>query len=256
LGEQRVFDFHGRVVLVTGAASGIGKSIATAFGRAGASVMAADANEKAVQALEGELLDAGMDIAHVVTDVSDPSACEHMVSECMRRFGGLHIAVNNAAVPTRPYVDFESLEIEDWHRALGVNLTGVFQSMKAEVPALKASGGAAIINVASMMSSKAAPGQAAYIASKHGVAGLTKAASLDLIKHGIRVNAICPGFVDTPMLAPALADDATRSLIEAMIPAGLPARPEEIASVALFLGSDLSSYLVGALLPVDGGATL
>lgn len=248
--------FSGRTALVTGAAGGIGEAIARGFASSGAAVLVADINEDAVAAVARDLASAGANASHCVVDVSDPRSCTDMVQYAVERFGGLHMAVNNAAVPTQPYTEFEALDIADWQRAIGINLTGVFYCMRAQVPALKASRGTAIVNIASMMSSKSAPGQAAYIASKHGVAGLTKAASHDLIRLGIRVNAICPGFVDTPMLAPALADPAVQKQINGMIPLGRPASPEEIAAATLFVASDQASYMVGALIPVDGGSTL
>jgi NAD(P)-dependent dehydrogenase (short-subunit alcohol dehydrogenase family) len=182
--------------------------------------------------------------------------CEAMVAHAVEVFGDLHIAFNNAAIPSAPYSDFDGLTVSEWDRVISVNLSGVFYSMKAEVPALKRSRGTAIINTASMMAAVSAPGMASYITSKNGVAGLTKAAALDLIGDGIRVNALCPGFVNTPMLAPALESQATRASIEGMIPQGRVAEPEEMAEAVLFLASDQASYIVGALLRVDGGSTL
>jgi meso-butanediol dehydrogenase / (S,S)-butanediol dehydrogenase / diacetyl reductase len=143
--------------------------------------------------------------------------------------------------------------VMEWQRLINTNLGGIFYSMKAEVPAMKACGGSAIVNTASIASLIAAPGMAAYVASKHGVGGLTKAAALDLIRHGIRVNAICPGFVDTPMLASAIEQPEMRRQIEAMVPIRRLATAEEVAAAALFLASSEASYLVGSLLSVDGG---
>jgi NAD(P)-dependent dehydrogenase (short-subunit alcohol dehydrogenase family) len=139
---------------------------------------------------------------------------------------------------------------------VNTNLSGIFYSMKAQVPAMKASGGTAIVNTASIASLIAAPGMAAYVASKHGVAGLTKAAALDLIRHGIRVNAICPGFVDTPMLAGAIQTTEAQRQIEMKIPNRRIATPQEIAATALFLASSEASYVVGGLLSVDGGLVI
>ncbi|HEX7820699.1 MAG TPA: SDR family NAD(P)-dependent oxidoreductase [Sphingobium sp.] len=248
--------FEGGVVLVTGGASGIGLATASAFADQGVEVMLADHDAGAAAMRAAQLQHRGARVSSVGVDVRDPDACTRMVERTLKQFGALHIAFNNAGVSTAPSGHFEELDLTDWVRAIDVNLNGIFYAMRAEVPAMKSSGGGAIINTASMMSTKAARGMAGYIASKHGVAGLTKAAAHDLIGDAIRVNAICPGFIDTPMLAPALDHDDTRDAIHAMIPAGRVGLPSEIAAAVLFLASDESSYMVGSLLHVDGGTTI
>lgn len=248
--------FADKVALITGAAGGIGLAAAQAFAAEGARVVLADRNFALAEQGAKAIADAGGNASAVFVDVSDPASCEAMVAHTLATFGALHIAFNNAGMPSAIGGAFEDFSVKDWDNLLATNLSGVFYAMKAQVPALKASGGGTIVNTASIAALIAAPGMAGYVASKHGVAGLTKAAALDLISHGIRVNAICPGFVDTPMLAGALEQPGARAAISAQTPIGRIASPQEIAQTALFLSSDASSYMVGALLSVDGGMTV
>jgi NAD(P)-dependent dehydrogenase (short-subunit alcohol dehydrogenase family) len=180
-------------------------------------------------------------------------ACERAVRSVVEAFGAIHVLVNNAGVPSRIYKELEDFSLDEWRDVMDVNLSGAFHCIKAATPSLKAAGGGAIVNTASVASCVAAPGMAGYVASKHGLAGLTKAAALDLIRHNIRVNAVCPGLTRTPMIAPALADPQMRAFFEAKAPIGRMSEPEEVANAILFLASDAASYIVGALLSVDGG---
>lgn len=245
--------FSGRVVLVTGAAGGIGLASARAFAAEGARVMLVDRDEAGVAAAANALCDEGAEAAHVAADLGDFSACEAMVAATVHRFGALHVAFNNAGIGAALSPSFEDLAVADWDRVLHTNLSAMFYAMKAEVPALVAHGGRAIVNTASITSHVAARGMPAYVASKHGVAGLTRAAALDLIGRGVRVNAVCPGFVRTPMLEGLLALPGLPEQLAAQAPIGRIAEPDEVARAVLFLASDEASYVVGSLMGVDGG---
>lgn len=248
--------FDDKVVLITGAASGIGLATAFAFAREGASVVLADLDGERAERMAASITRDGGRAMGVAVDVTSAESCDAMVAAAEDGFGALHVAVNNAGVPSSIVRNFSQYDRTDWQRVMNVNVTGVFNSMLAEAPALIRSGGTALINTASMASFVAAPGMAPYITSKHAVAGLTKAFALDLIRHGIRVNAVCPGFVDTPMLQAAMPTAEARKHIEGLSPAGRLANPEEIAAPILFLASREASYLVGVLMNVDGGVVI
>lgn len=248
--------YEGKSVLITGAASGIGFACAHSFANQGALVTMVDINGEGLVCKAEELAAKGFTVAAFVADIASPEACTAMVSNTVARFGRLDIAVNNAGMPTPIGGLFEDFPVADWQRVIDVNLNGLFYAMRAEVPALKAAGGGAIVNTASVASIVAAKGMAAYIASKHAVAGLTKAAALDLIEHGIRVNAVCPGFVDTGMTAPLKADKAAFDALAATTPIGRMADAQEIANAIMWLASDAASYSVGQLMALDGGVVL
>ncbi|GAA2183856.1 SDR family oxidoreductase [Brooklawnia cerclae] len=250
---QQTLDFSGKTVVVTGGSTGIGKATAIAFGRAGANVVIASRGDGGDAAAEAVTASGGHGI-FVPIDVSREEDLARLVQVTLDEFGRLDVAFNNAGSlpPTGALVE---QSIEAWNRTIAVDLTGVFLSMKHEIPAMLAHGGGSIINTSSVAGLIADPGMAPYAAAKHGVIGLTKAAALDYAQQGIRVNAIAPGLVRTPMIDGWLADPAMRETVLSYSPQGRVSEPEEIAGVVLFLASDLASFVNGAVYPIDGGQT-
>jgi len=244
----------GKVSIVTGAGRGIGRSSAMALAAVGSKVVVADTDEVA-GAETIELIGAEDSALFVATDVSDPVSVQRLVDVTMSEFGRLDIALNNAGIDhVGPAI--ADTDLDDWQRVLSVNLTGVWLCMRAQIPAMLASGGGSIINTSSNLGVVASPKMAAYVASKHGVIGLTKAAALEYSAMGIRVNALCPGVVRTDMFAAISATDP--GLIEwaiAQHPIGRVGEVEEIAQAVVWLASDASSFVTGATIPVDGGYT-
>ncbi len=246
--------FEGKVVLVTGGASGIGAATASLYAASGARVMLADRNEALLRQV-AESLGEPHDVGFHKTDVTDDDDVGRLVEATVERFGALHIAVNSAGVlgDTNDVANFDP---EVWRAVLDVNLTGMFLCMRAEIPAILGSGGGSVVNIASGAGLVAVPGRCAYVASKHGVVGLTKAAALDYARQGVRVNAICPAAVDTPMhqLSTGGDPEVDKAWAEAN-PMGYIAKPEEIAECALWLSSPAASHVNGVALAVDGGYT-
>jgi NAD(P)-dependent dehydrogenase (short-subunit alcohol dehydrogenase family) len=238
----------GKVALVTGGASGIGAACVKELVRAGATVVIADRSLDTAKKLAGEL---GAAVEAVDVDVSDESSCKRMVEFAVRHFGKLDIAVNNAGVGNPDRARVAELSFEKWRYLMNINLDGVFLSLKAEIPAMLAAGGGSIVNIASVMGTVAVAGASAYVTSKHGLVGLTKAAALDYAKDGIRVNSVAPGYVDTPMLANRTAEQ--RAEIASRHPVDRIATPQEVAAVVGFLASPAASFVTGAYYTVDGG---
>jgi NAD(P)-dependent dehydrogenase (short-subunit alcohol dehydrogenase family) len=248
--------FDNKVALVTGAATGMGLATAQAFAEAGAAVVLADVKEDAVQAAAEKLVAAGHKALAVRCDVSDDAQVAAMVDRTVAEFGRLDAAFNNAGVMARIAPTADSTR-EDWDRVIGINLRGVWSCMKHELRQMQRQGSGAIVNNASVGALTGNPGIASYIASKHGVVGLTRTAALEYIQRGIRVNAVNPGLIDTQIARDVVSgDEQAYAELAKHVPIGRAGRPEEIASVVLWLCSPGASYVVGHALTVDGGMTV
>ncbi len=254
--SNNTLDFSGKVALVTGAASGMGLATAQAFAEAGASVVLSDVREDLVKAETQNLVVAGHKAIAVLCDVSDDDEVAAMVERTVAEFGRLDAAFNNAGVMARIAPTADSTR-EDWDRVIGINLRGVWSCMKHELRQMERQGSGAIVNNASVGALTGNPGISSYIASKHGVVGLTRTAALEYIKHGIRVNAVNPGLIDTQVARDVVrGDEQAYDDIAKHVPIARAGRPEEIASAVLWLCSSGASYVVGHALTVDGGMTV
>lgn len=242
----------GKIALVTGAASGIGRESALAFAREGARVLVSDIDAEGGEATSRQINESGGEACFQLANVCDERQVTSLITRCIEEFGGLDCAHNNAGT-SGGIGPLHEIDLEDWKRTIEVNLTGVFLCMKHEIPVMIERGGGAIVNTASGSGVIATPGLAPYSASKHGVLGLTKTAAVENAPAGIRVNAVLPGSTDTPMLRAAMASNPD---VEKMILAGLPGGrlglPEEIAEATVWLCSDRASFVSGDSMLVDG----
>jgi NAD(P)-dependent dehydrogenase (short-subunit alcohol dehydrogenase family) len=240
-----------KVAIVTGSGVGIGRAIAERFAREGARVVVADLNEETGCETVSAVRAHGGEACFVRTDVSHLEDTLRMVDTALEEYERLDILVNSAGIYSRG--DVVDTSVEDWNRLLSVNLTGVFLCCKAAIPALRRAGGGAIVNISSSVGwHYAAPGIAGYAASKFGVTGLTKAMACDHLRENIRVNCICPGPTDTPLLRTSRSSEELLAFMKAQ-PIGRLGSPEEIAAATLFLVSDEASFVTGVAFPVDGG---
>jgi NAD(P)-dependent dehydrogenase (short-subunit alcohol dehydrogenase family) len=248
-------DFDGKTVVVTGAGSGIGQETAVEFGDAGANVVLADVDteggEETAATING---DTDGTATFVEVDVTDDDDVEQMVETATEEYGGLDVAFNNAGIGGT-FDETHEISEESWQAIIDVNLSGIWRCLRTEIPAMHESGGGAIVNTASILGQVGEAGTPAYTAAKHGVVGLTKVAALEQATEDIRVNAVCPGYIETQMLddAGVTTDEQMRAETEALHPMQRLGNVDEIADAVLWLASDGASFATGETLAVDGG---
>lgn len=251
--DKQALRYSGRSALVTGGGSGLGEAICHRLAREGARVAVLDMLAASAERVVKDIRALGGQADSFVADVTNFDALNQVITEVVVAFGGLDLAVNNAGIGS-PFLPTAEHSLETWNRVIAVNLTGVFHSIKAEIPHMSERGGA-IVNIASITALVGVAGIAPYVTAKHGVLGLTKSAALEYGKAGIRVTAVCPTFVKTPLTTAELKDDQQWAALDAMHALGHCATPEDVAAMVAFLGSDDGRMLTGCAYPVDGGIT-
>jgi NAD(P)-dependent dehydrogenase (short-subunit alcohol dehydrogenase family) len=239
-----------KTVIITGAASGIGKATALLFAKQGASVVISDIQEAEGKATAESIATAGGKASFFKTDVSRPEDMEALVAFAVKTYGTLDVAVNNAGIGGELNL-IADMSIEGWQKVISINLNSLFYGMKYQIQAMLKGGGGSIVNISSILGAVGFAGSAGYSAAKHGVIGLTQTAALEYAAHNIRINAVGPGFIDTPLLK--ALDDEMKQQIIALHPIGRLGKSEEIAELIWWLSSDKASFVNGSYYPIDGG---
>lgn len=240
-----------RVAIVTGAGSGIGRASAVKLAEAGASIVVSDIDQAGGAETVRQILENEGQAVFFSADASKPTDNEALVAEALKRFGALHIALNNAGI-SGPNAAVGEYPIDAWDNVIATNLSGVFYGMRYQLPAMQAAGGGAIVNMASILGQVGFRNSAAYVAAKHGVIGLTRNAALEYARANIRVNAIGPGFISTPLLERNLNAETMKGLAK-LHPMGRLGEAEEVAELVLWLSSHKASFVTGSYYPIDGG---
>lgn len=243
-------ELQGKTALVTGAASGIGKAVALLYGQHGAKVMLSDVDEVQGQQVVQQLKAAGASARFFKADVGDPVQCQQVVQETVRAFGSLDIACNNAGIGGELNMTAD-YSLEGWQQIINVNLNSVFFCLKYELEVMLRQGAGAIVNMASILGQVGTPASPGYVTAKHGMVGLTQTAAIEYASQGIRINAVGPGYIDTPLLG-QLPPELIQQLVS-LHPIGRLGRAEEVAELVIWLSSDKASFVTGSYYPVDGG---
>lgn len=240
-----------RVALVTGAGSGIGRAIALGLAAAGARVVVSDLDEVGGAETVAQIEKSGGTATFVRADVSKAQECEALVGSAVKELGALHVAVNNAGIggPSAPTGEYP---VDGWDRVVAINLSGVFYGMRYQIPAMLDSGGGSVVNIASILGQVGFANAPAYTAAKHGVVGLTRSAAIEYATRGIRVNAVGPAFINTPLIEKDMTPEGRAALVSKH-PVGRLGEPEEVAELVVWLSSDKASFVTGSYYAVDGG---